>query len=131
VPHEKPPVVEGIVVTGDRRGRALGFPTANIEVPGESALPPDGVYAGWFERSSGSRHPAAISVGTRPTYYSEAGARLVEAYVLDFDDDLYGERVRVEFTSMVRGQVRFDGSEELVAQMHRDVEAVRVVLSRR
>ncbi len=117
-------------MSGDGRGRGLGFPTANVEVPASAVLPPDGVYAGWFERANGTRHPAAVSVGTRPTYYSHDGARLVEAYLLDFDDDLYGERVRVEFGEMVRGQARFESSDELVAQMRRDVEAVRASLSR-
>ncbi|MGD0084193.1 MAG: riboflavin kinase [Acidimicrobiales bacterium] len=122
-------VVEGVVVAGDRRGRALGFPTANVELPGETVLPPDGIYAGWFERSGGSRHVAAISVGTRPTYYAEGEARLVEAYLLDFDGDLYGERVLIEFTELVREQARFEGSEQLIAQMHRDVAAVRAALA--
>ena len=118
-------MLEGVVVTGDRRGRELGFPTANVEVAATAPLPPDGVYAGWFERSEGQRHVAAVSVGTRPTYYREGGGRLVEAYLLDFDGDLYGEHVRVGISQMVRGQARFSGSEELIAQMHRDVDAVR------
>lgn len=118
-------VLEGIVVRGDGRGRELGFPTANVEVPGASSLPPDGVYAGWCERPGGMRFVAAISVGTRPTYYSQDGARLVEAYLLDFDGDLYGERVRVGFGPMVRAQTRFDSSDVLIEQMRRDIEAVR------
>jgi riboflavin kinase/FMN adenylyltransferase len=118
-------VMNGVVVTGDRRGRALGFPTANVEVPGDTVLPADGVYAGWLERADGSRFVAAISVGTRPTYYSKGGSRLVEAYLLDFDDDLYGENVRVGVGTLVRGQARFDDSQQLIEQMHRDVDAVR------
>lgn len=118
-------VLDGVVVAGDRRGRLLGFPTANVEVSGGDDLPEDGVYAGWLERASGERLPAAVSVGTRPTYYAEHGARLVEAYVLDFDGDLYGEQVRVAVRDRVRGQARFSTSEELVDQMRRDVEAVR------
>lgn len=117
-------VLEGVVVTGDRRGRELGFPTANVEVSAVS-LPDDGVYAGWFERPDGTRYAAAISVGTRPTYYRDGGGRLVEAYLLDFDGDLYGELVRVGVGARVRGQARFEGSEELIEQMGRDVEAVR------
>jgi riboflavin kinase/FMN adenylyltransferase len=117
--------MNGVVVTGDRRGRALGFPTANVEVPGDTVLPADGVYAGWLERADGSRFVAAISVGTRPTYYSKGGSRLVEAYLLDFDDDLYGENVRVGVGTLVRGQARFDDSQQLIEQMHRDVDAVR------
>lgn len=118
-------VLEGLVVIGDRRGRELGFPTANVELPAATTLPADGVYAGWLERSDGRRHVAAISVGLRPTYYTDDGPRLVEAYLLDFEADLYGELVRVGFGARVRGQVRFDNSEELVEQMQRDVAAVR------
>lgn len=118
-------VLEGVVVTGDRRGRDLGFPTANVELGSGSVLPSDGVYAGWLERPDRSRYLAAISVGLRPTYYSEGGRRLVEAYLLDFDGDLYGELVRVGIGRCVRGQVRFDNSEELIEQMYKDVLAVR------
>lgn len=119
-------VVEGVVVRGDRRGRELGFPTANVELAVDRELPEDGVYAGWLERSSGARHVAAISIGNRPTYYGEHGVRLIEAYLLDFSGDLYGEHVRVGVGRRVRGQLRFDGSEPLIEQMHKDVEAVRV-----
>lgn len=118
-------VLEGLVVSGDRRGRELGFPTANVEIPRGTALPDDGVYGGWFERADGTRYVAAISVGLRPTYYAD-GKRLVEAYLLGFDGDLYGESVRLGIGRRVRGQVRFETSEQLIEQMHRDVEAVRV-----
>jgi len=117
--------VAGVVVAGDRRGRELGYPTANVEVPGGTALPPDGVYAGWFCRADGTRHAAAISIGPRPTYYGPDGARLVEAYLLEFDGDLYGEAVSVELAGWVRGQARFASSAELVAQIAHDVERVR------
>jgi riboflavin kinase / FMN adenylyltransferase len=117
--------LEGVVVTGDRRGRQLGFPTANVEVLEDAVLPPDGVYAGLFHRADGSVHTAAVSVGTRPTYYAEHGKRLVEAYLLDFDDDLYGEDVKVVLLSHVRGQERFATSDALIAQMRRDVDVVR------
>jgi riboflavin kinase / FMN adenylyltransferase len=123
-------VLEGVVVTGDHRGRELGFPTANVELPAGTVLPPDGVYGGWFERSDGSCFVAAISVGTRSTYYREGGGRLLEAYLLDFDGDLYGERVRVGVGPLVRGQARFEDSEELTDQMRRDVEAVRAATER-
>jgi riboflavin kinase / FMN adenylyltransferase len=126
--NEDETVLSGVVVEGDRRGRLLGFPTANVEVR-VAALPADGVYSGWFEREDGSRHLAAISVGTRPTYYAEGGGRLVEAYLLDFEGDLYGESVRVGVGRRVRGQVRFESSEQLVDQMRRDVEAVRATTS--
>lgn len=117
-------VVEGAVVRGDRRGRELGFPTANVAVPDDGGLPPDGVFAGVLQRADGTRHLAAISIGRRPQFYAE-GERLVEAYVLDFSEDLYGEQVRIEIGAMVRAQARYSTDEELIAQMTRDVEAVR------
>jgi riboflavin kinase / FMN adenylyltransferase len=123
-------VLEGVVVTGDRRGRELGFPTANVDVDEAGLLPADGVYSGWIERRDGRRRLAAISVGRRPTYHGEEGSRLLEAYVLDFDGDLYGERVTVGVGSLVRPQIRFEGSEQLIEQMHKDVAAVRSAAAR-
>jgi riboflavin kinase / FMN adenylyltransferase len=120
-PHE----VRGPVEHGDGRGRLLGFPTANVSVPENICLPADGVYAGTFSAADGAARLAAISVGRRPTFYAEAGLSLVEAYVLDFDGDLYGQQARVRFTHRLRGQERFDQVDDLVAQMHRDVEKVR------
>lgn len=116
--------LEGVVVAGDRRGRELGYPTANVAVGPEVDLPADGVYAGEVLRADGTRHLAAISVGRRPQYY-EAGERLVEAYLLDFSGDLYGERIRVGLGPLVRTQRRFASEAELVEQMARDVAAVR------
>ena len=117
--------VRGIVEHGDERGRSMGFPTANVAVPGDIQLPADGVYGGWYRREDGSEHRAAISVGRRPTFYAENGLLLVEAHLLDFDGDLYDERAEVGFETWVRGQVRFGGVDELVAQLRRDVETVR------
>ena len=104
-PHE----VRGVVAHGDARGRELGFPTANVSVPGDILLPADGIYAGWYERPDGSVHPTAISLGRRPTFYEEAHASLLEAHLLDFDGDLYGEPAEVRFVARLRGEVRFDG----------------------
>lgn len=120
-------VLSGLVVTGDRRGGAeLGFPTANVELSDEAPeLPADGVYAGWLEDEEGFRRPAAISIGSRPTYYGEHGVRLLEAHVLDFDGDLYGQRVRVGLGARLRGQERYESSGKLIAQMQKDVDAVR------
>jgi riboflavin kinase / FMN adenylyltransferase len=124
-PHE----VRGVVERGDQRGAEhLGFPTANLTVPERICLPADGVYAGTFVAEDRVEHPAAISVGTRPTFY-EDGDVLVEAYVLDFDGDLYGQRVKVRFREWVRGQERFDSTEALVEQMNADVEATRRILA--
>jgi FAD synthase len=123
-------VLSGVVVRGDQRGRELGFPTANVEV-GDAELPADGVYEGWLEDELGTRRLAAVSIGGRPTYYGEHGVRLVEAYVLDFCGDLYGQRVRVGVGSMVRGQERFSSGDALIAQMQHDVEAVRLAAASR
>jgi riboflavin kinase/FMN adenylyltransferase len=124
-PHE----VRGVVERGDRRGAEhLGVPTANLTVPERICLPADGVYAGTFVAEDGVERPAAISVGTRPTFY-EDGDVLVEAYVLDFDGDLYGQRVKVRFREWIRGQERFDSTDALVEQMNADVEATRRILA--
>jgi riboflavin kinase / FMN adenylyltransferase len=126
-PHE----VRGPVVKGDGRGGPmLGFPTANVAVPEDIALPGDGMYAGWFTRPDGSVHRAAIYVGRRPTFYEPGSAPvLVEAYLLDFDGDLYGEQVRVDFLHRLRGDAQFDSAEDLISQMHRDVEATERLLT--
>ncbi|HEX4979055.1 MAG TPA: bifunctional riboflavin kinase/FAD synthetase [Acidimicrobiales bacterium] len=126
-PHE----IRGLVHDGDKRGRDLGFPTANVAVPDEIMLPADGIYAGWYQRPDGVVHPAAISLGRRPTFYEASDHSLLEAYLLDFDGDLYGEEARVRFVARLRGEVRFDSVEDLVAQMARDVSDTRDVLSRR
>ena len=124
-PHE----VRGVVERGDQRGAEhLGMPTANLTVPERICLPADGVYAGTFVAEDGVERPAAISVGTRPTFY-EDGDVLVEAYVLDFDGALYGQRVKVRFREWVRGQERFDSTDALVEQMNADVEATRRILA--
>jgi riboflavin kinase/FMN adenylyltransferase len=119
----RPHLVEGPVGRGDARGRALGYPTANLDVPTTIAIPADGVYAGWLSRDDGVRMPAAISVGTNPTFGGEM--RRVEAYVLDTDIDLYDQHVVVEFAEGLRPQVVFDSVEALVEQMARDVARTR------
>lgn len=123
------PSVRGIVVEGDRRGRDLGFPTANVPPAPGLAVPADGVYAGWLRRlDTDDRLPAAISVGTNPTFDGDRERR-VEAYVLDRDDlDLYGVDVEVSFVERLRGMVAFGTVDELVAQMDADVEETRRVL---
>jgi riboflavin kinase/FMN adenylyltransferase len=127
----RPFTVRGVVVRGDRRGRALGFPTANVPTRTMSAAPADGVYAGWLRRTDGDeRLPAAISVGTNPTFDGERERR-VESYVLDRDDlELYGVEVEVSFVDRIRGMERFDGIEELVETMRDDVRRARAVLER-
>lgn len=114
--------VEGVVVRGDQRGRQLGYPTANLHMAPSTAIPADGVYAGRLVLSDGPQL-AAISIGTNPTF--EGRERRVEAFALDFERDLYGEQVAVDFTDRLRGMVRFDTAEELTRQMAADVTATR------
>jgi riboflavin kinase/FMN adenylyltransferase len=119
----------GIVVRGDRRGREMGFPTANVGVPPGMAVPADGVYAGWVTRLDipSPRWPAAISVGTNPTF--DGMERRVEAYVLDRDDlELYDVEIAIDFYARLRGQVKYAGKEALIRQMHADVEQARHLL---
>jgi riboflavin kinase/FMN adenylyltransferase len=128
----RPFAVRGVVVRGDRRGRALGFPTANVPTRGMTAAPADGVYAGWLRRlDTGERYPAAISVGTNPTFDGERERR-VESYVLDRDDlELYDVEVEVSFVERIRGMERFDGIDALVETMHDDVRRAREILGQR
>ncbi len=128
----RPHRVEGIVVRGHQRGRALGFPTANAEPAAFAAIPADGVYAGWLVRletdgAEVERWPAAISVGSNPTF--DGVERTVEAYALDRDDlDLYGVHVAIEFAERIRGQEKFSAIGDLIEQIGRDVDTVRRVL---
>jgi riboflavin kinase/FMN adenylyltransferase len=115
-PHE----VRGTVETGDRRGRELGFPTANVAVPARTCLPADGIYAGTYVGPDGVERPSAISLGRRPTFYEDAEVSLLEAHLLDFEGDLYGQPARVRFVDRLRGEERFDSVEALVAQMADD-----------
>ncbi len=116
----------GLVVVGDRRGRTLGFPTANLVVPPGRACPADGVYAGFLTMGE-QRFPAAVSVGDNPTF--DGHQRRVESHVLDRADlDLYGHRVGVDFVARLRGQQRFASREDLIEQMDQDVAHTRQVL---
>ena len=118
-----PVLFEGEVVHGDKRGRELGMPTANIVPDDLLVCPGHGVYAAWAHG-----HPAAVNVGVRPTFATGRGL-LVEAYLLDFDGDLYGETLRIAFLQRLRGEKRFDSVDELVAQMRLDVEQARQITS--
>ena len=124
----RPFEARGVVVAGDKRGRLLGFPTANVEVPTRVCLPADGVYAGWYERPDGLAHPCAINLGRRPTFYEHADHSLLEAHLIDFDGDLYWERARVRFTNFLRSERKFDGIDALVEQLKHDVEHARQLL---
>ncbi|MGH8963191.1 MAG: bifunctional riboflavin kinase/FAD synthetase [Jatrophihabitantaceae bacterium] len=131
----RPHRLDGVVERGDQRGRDLGFPTANLRTDAWAAVPADGVYAGrvWRLDEWGRTVPgeplgtAAISVGTNPTF--EVRQRRVEAYVLDFDGDLYGQAIGVEFAERLRGMEKFDGVESLVRQMRADVARTRELMT--
>jgi riboflavin kinase / FMN adenylyltransferase len=129
----RPHRVEGVVVRGQQRGRSLGFPTANLQTPPHPAIPADGVYAGWLVSldSAGletERWPAAISVGTNPTFGGRE--RTVEAYALDRDDlDLYGAQVAVDFVARLRATLKFSSVADLIEQMHVDVDDSRRLLT--
>ena len=126
--------IDGIVEHGDHRGRTLGFPTANLSFDRFAAVPADGIYAGravfldewWQVDESSPLGPAAISVGTNPTFGRRQ--RRVEAHILDFDGDLYGRRVGIEFISRLRGMIKFDDAAALIAQMRQDVAKAREIL---
>jgi riboflavin kinase / FMN adenylyltransferase len=123
----RPHRLGGVVVRGDRRGRLLGFPTANLLCPQHAAIPADGVYSGWLLRDAAAdRLPAAISIGTNPQFSGKD--RRVEAFVLDWDGDLYGERVELDFIARLREMRRFDAVEMLVAQIEDDVRQTRRAL---
>jgi riboflavin kinase / FMN adenylyltransferase len=121
--------VRGVVGHGDKRARVLGFPTANVEVPDGICLPADGIYAAWYVDADGAVHPAAISLGRRPTFYDDQPYSLLEAHLLDVSAiDLYGQPARVRFVERLRSEERFDSVDDLVAQMGRDCDRARQVL---
>lgn len=126
----RPHRLEGVVVHGDKRGRDLGYPTANLQTTPHSAIPADGVYAGWFlldPYGEPRRFAAAVSIGTNPTF--DGVERRVEAYVLDVDGfDVYGRSVALDLVERIRGQLRFESVDALVQRMGEDVRAVRQVL---
>ncbi|HEV2888109.1 MAG TPA: bifunctional riboflavin kinase/FAD synthetase [Jatrophihabitans sp.] len=130
----RPHRLDGVVVRGDQRGRGLGFPTANVRAVPFAAVPADGIYAGrvvrideWGNTLTGlPALPAAISVGSNPTF--EGRHRSIEAFVLDFDSDLYGQNLGVEFVHRLRGMLKYDSVDDLVAQMTQDVAQTRQLL---
>jgi len=123
----RPYAVTGVVEQGDRRGRALGFPTVNLGVPANRLLPRDGIYAVWAE-VNGTRVAAAASLGVRPTF--GAGERRLEAHLLDWSGDLYGDRVKAEFVKRLRDELRFASADELARQIEKDVQETREALAR-
>jgi riboflavin kinase/FMN adenylyltransferase len=123
----RPHRLEGVVVRGDGRGRELGFPTANVMSVPHAAIPADGVYAGWLRRRRGEPMPTAVSIGSNPTFNGRE--RRVEAYVLDFDADIYGEAVSLDFVHRLREMRHYDGVAALVEQIAKDVADTRALLT--
>jgi riboflavin kinase/FMN adenylyltransferase len=122
-----PFTMRGLIVHGDKRGRTLGFPTANLVPDAKLVVPDHGIYACRAE-VDGETHIAAVNVGVRPTFTTGRGL-LVEAYLLDFDADIYGKPLRLEFLDRLRGERRFDSVDALIEQMDRDVEETRRVVT--
>lgn len=123
-PHE----VRGVVGHGDGRARDLGFRTANLAIPETICLPADGIYAGWCRTPDGVNRACAISLGRRPTFYEFADTSLLEAHIIDFDGDLYGEELAVQFVTHLRNELKFDSVDALIAQMGKDVDQCRTLL---
>lgn len=124
----RPYEVRGTVIEGDKRGRQIGFPTANIPVSKTMAWPADAVYAGWTILADGTRHPAAINIGRRPTFYEHAEQSLLEVHVIDYDGDLYGTEMIVQFEAFLRSERRFEGIEQLQEQLKDDIDDARSIV---
>lgn len=118
-------VISGQVVHGDERGRTIGFPTANVDIPEGFIVPADGVYAARCMTESGHQFACAVNIGKRPTFYGSADRSLVECHLLDFSGDLYGQSLAVEFVERLRDEQRFEGLDALTAQLRNDVERAR------
>jgi riboflavin kinase/FMN adenylyltransferase len=127
----RPYRLQGPVVIGAQRGRSIGFPTANVEVPAERAIPANGVYAAWarLDPPGQELYRAVVNIGTRPTF--DNGLRTIEAHLLDFARDIYGQRLSLDFVAYLRPEQRFDSVEALVAEIQRDVERARELLPRK
>ncbi len=121
------PWLDGEVVHGEKRGRELGYPTANLLPPPSSVVPAIGIYAG-VAHLVGSSHVTAISVGRNPTFTGEGAPVRVEAHLLDFDADIYGQPLRLEFVHRLRDELKFDSAEALVTQLHEDVRLTRELM---
>ncbi len=122
--------VTGEVVGGDRRGRTLGFPTANLRLEPSKLSPPNGIYAGWARLPGAEAHwPAAISIGVRPTF-GEGLHPQIEAHLIDATMDLYGLQLRLDFVEYLREELRFESFEALIEQMERDRDEARSLLQR-
>ena len=125
----RPFEVRGVVTPGDRRGLTIGFPTANIPTTSDLQVPADGVYAAWYIREDGKEYPAAVNIGKRPTFYDDADKSLIEAHLIGFRGDLYGESAKVRFVRRLRGERKFEGIEPLKEQLAKDVADASKCLS--
>jgi riboflavin kinase / FMN adenylyltransferase len=123
----RPYSLRGPVIRGDGRGRKIGVPTANIDYSYEKIIPAMGIYAGWAS-VDGKRHQAAISIGINPTFTPDKQVPSVEAHILDFDEDIYGEQLKIEFIARLRAELKFDSVNALVEQIWKDVTQVRELL---
>ena len=120
--------VEGLVIHGDGRGRTIQIPTANLEIPTSKLIPANGVYACW-SWIAGKRHPAVTNIGTRPTFTSGEQVPHMETHLLDFNEEIYGEKMRLEFVDRLRNEQRFPSVEALVGQIQADIQQARILLS--
>lgn len=119
--------LRGPIVRGDQRGRTIGYPTANVDYPEDKLIPPNGIYACWAE-VTGERFKAAVNVGFNPTFTPDKKSVNVEAYLLDFNREIYGEVLELEFVSRLRDELKFDSVQALIDQIRRDVEQTREIL---
>ncbi len=119
--------LQGLVTHGDQRGKTIGFPTANLEYAREKVMPSGGIYACWAYLG-GERHKAAVNLGTNPTFTPDKRTLNVEAYILDFDRDIYGEMLQLEFVARLRAELKYDSVDALIKQIHLDVEQTREIL---
>ncbi|MCC7119207.1 MAG: bifunctional riboflavin kinase/FAD synthetase [Anaerolineales bacterium] len=123
-----PYALSGTVIRGAQRGRALGFPTANVDYPPHKAAPANGIYACWAYLGT-EKFQAATNIGFNPTFTPERQTPSLEAYLLDFDREIYGEDLKLEFMARIRDELKFDSVEALIAEIHADVEATRKILT--
>jgi riboflavin kinase/FMN adenylyltransferase len=124
---EHPYRLQGLVSYGDQRGRTIGFPTANLNYAHEKVVPASGIYACWAN-VRGERHQAAVNIGTNPTFTPDKQTLSVEAYLLDFSEDIYDETVTLEFIQRLRNELKYDTVEALIEQIRKDVEQTRQIL---
>jgi len=119
--------LQGLVAHGDQRGRTIGFPTANLNYAREKVVPAGGIYACWAYVGD-EKHQAAVNIGTNPTFTPDKQTLNVEAYLLDFDRDIYDAMVNLEFVARLRDELKYDSVDALVKQIHKDVDQTRKIL---